>query len=253
MNSKWDLYDELIEGVPSGLHVTDCVIGGVWTYIKTEETCGVALTVKQNAGVSILDGSIIGKNLKDAAALVKSWNFIEASMGIAAINSWYNRIEHIREMGILPEEGEYRKNDVFTLFENEIKGRNVTVVGHFPHIEKTIAPICNLTILERDPSEGDMPDSACEYILDQQDFMIITGMTFTNKTLPRLLELKRPDTIVSMAGPSVPMCEGLLKYGITHLSGYCVADEQKVMQAVKLGQRAEIFRHGYMLDYAPKG
>ena len=33
----------------------------------------------------------------------------------------------------------------------------------------------------------DFLDSACEYILPEQDFVFITGMTLTNKTLPRLL------------------------------------------------------------------
>ena len=252
MKNKWDLYDELIDGIPGGLHVTDCAVGAVWTYVKTEETCGVALTVKQRAGHMLRGDSVIGMELKDAATLVKSWNFIEASKGMAAVNSWYNRLEHIKELGIFPGEGEYKKNDVFTLFEDKIRGKNVCVVGHFPHIEKTIAPICNLTILEREPSEGDMPDSACEYIMGEQDFIIITGMTFTNKTLPRLLELKRPDAVVSLAGPSVPMCEGMFKYGIDNLSGYCVADGEKVMEAVKQGQRGAIFEHGYMLDYTRK-
>ena len=250
MNSKWDIYDELIEGVPSNHTVRDCVIGGVWTYILSEEFCGVALTVKQKAGTVLHDGPITGMNLKDAAALIRSWKFTEASVGMAALNSWYNRTEHIRAMGILPDEGDNRKNDVFTLFGPQIRGSNVTVVGHFPHIEKTIAPICNLTILERAPSEGDLPDSACEYIMQEQDYVIITGMTFTNKTLPRLLELTREDAVVAIAGPSTPMYEGLSKYGIDHLSGYCVSNAEKVMEAVKLGQRKDIFDFGYMLDYA---
>lgn len=249
MNSKWEMYDEMISGIPEHLHVEECIVGGVWTCIKTEETCGLALTVKQKAGQNMLAGSPVGMSLREVAGLSKSWNFTEASIGMAAINSWYNRLDHIREMGILPGYGENRKNDVFTLFRPQIVGRNVTVVGHFPHIEKTLAPICNLTILEREPSEGDMPDSACEYILEDQDLIIITGMTFTNKTLPRLLELKKEDAVVSLAGPSVPMYEGLLKYGISHLSGYCIKDEHAVMEAVKLGQRKNIFDHGYMLDY----
>ena len=245
--SKWDIYDELIEGIPADLHVLDCAVGSVWTYVKTEDTCGVCLTVRQKAGKELLNGRITGMNLRDAAALSKSWNFIEASMGMAAINSWYNRVEHIREMGILPGEGERRTKDVFELFGPQIKGKKVTVVGHFPHIEKTLAPVCDLTILERDPSEGDLPDSACEYILGEQDLVIITGMTFTNKTLPRLLELCRPDSFVSVAGPSVPMCEGLLKRGITHLSGYCVSDAENVMEVIKLGKKRDIFDFGYKL------
>ena len=54
-------------------------------------------------------------------------------------------------------------------------------------IEELIAPLCRLSILERDPVLGDYPDSACEYILPEQDYVFITGMTLVNKTLPHLL------------------------------------------------------------------
>ena len=244
------MYDELIEGIPSDLHVLQSMVGPAVTFAKTEISCGVAMTINQRGGTELLNGPIVGMNLKDAAALAKSWNFVEASMGMAAINAWYNRIDHIREMGILPKEGEQRKNDVFEKLRPQLIGKNVAVVGHFPHLETKLEPFCHLTILERKAIPGDLPDSACEYIMEEQDFVIITGMTFTNKTLPRLLELTRADAVVSLTGPSVPMSEGLDKYGITHLSGYCVFDEEKVMEAASLDQHKPIFEYGFMLDYS---
>ena len=36
-----------------------------------------------------------------------------------------------------------------------------------------------------------MPDPACEYILSEQDVVIMTATTLINKTMPRLLALSR--------------------------------------------------------------
>ncbi len=250
MSSKWEMYDELIEGIPSGLHVLKSMVGPTCTYVKTEISCGIAMTVNQRSGIELLKGPLTGMDLKDAAALSKSWNFIEAGIGMAAINAWYNRTEHIREMGILPQEGEQRKNDVFLTLRPALLGKKVAVIGHFPHLDQKLTPYCTLTILERKEIPGDLPDSACEYILEEQDVVIITGMTFTNKTLPRLLELCSKDAIVSVTGPTVPMCEKLYPYGITHLSGYCVMNEEKVMEAARLDEHKQLFEYGYMLDHS---
>lgn len=248
MSEKWKIYDELIEGVPAGRTVLDCAVGPHWTYVKTEGSCGVAHTVDQRAGEAMLKGPVIGMDLKDAAALCRSWDFLEATIGMAAVNAWYNRPDHVRAMGAMPETGDRKGNDVFTVLGPQAEGRKVTVVGRFPHLEKTLAPVCELTVLERDPERGDLPDSACEYILQDQDCVIITGMTFTNKTLPRLLELARPDAIVALSGPSVPMSEALAEYGVTHLFGYCVSEEEEAMQTVRTGKHREIFSCGYMLN-----
>ena len=39
----WEIYDELIETVPSDLRVADCLIGLHWTLIRAEAV-GMALT-----------------------------------------------------------------------------------------------------------------------------------------------------------------------------------------------------------------
>ena len=32
----------------------------------------------------------------------------------------------------------------------------MAIIGHFPHIEELIAPLCRLSILERDPVPGEI-------------------------------------------------------------------------------------------------
>ena len=250
MNKKWGLYDRLIKDIPAELRVTDLTVGYQWTLVKTELGCGVAMTVRQRAGPSREDARVLGKSLRDAAALVKSWNFMEASVGMAAINAWYNLPERLDRLGVLPHgEEERTKANAFSILGEELWGKNVAVVGHFPNLEKQLAPICRMSVLEREPQQGDYPDSACEYILEEQDYVIITGMTFTNKTLPRLLELIRPGAGICLAGPSVPLEAGLADFGVTRLSGFCATDALRTEEAVKCGVKQGIFQYGHMVDY----
>ena len=110
----------------------------------------------------------------------------------------------------------------------------VTVVGHFPHVDR-IAEYANLTVLERNCSqELDTPDPACEYVLPDTDFAFITGVTIINKTAPRLLELARNATTV-LVGPSVIMSSVLFEQGADALAGSVVADPEKARFAIKNG------------------
>jgi uncharacterized protein (DUF4213/DUF364 family) len=253
--SKWKLYDKLISGIPENLTVEDYAVGCAWTMVKAGGTSGIALTVRQRAGKSEEFVPIIGLPLRKVAELVKSWNFIDASIGMAAINAYYNAPDRLRSMGLLLEGTEVqKKNDAFSIFGSAVEGKKVSVIGRFPNIEKQLKPICDLSILERDPQMGDYPDSACEYILEEQDFVFITGMTLTNKTLPRLLELIRPDAQVCMVGPSVPLSDVLFSYGVNHLSGFCAMEDQRVAEAFRRGAKQGIFKGGQMVTYsAPKG
>ena len=72
MTNNWKLYDELIEGIPSNIKVEDCIIGMHWTYLRTDDHVGIAMTMKGSSSTGLKNGSIIGKNLKDVAAGVKT-------------------------------------------------------------------------------------------------------------------------------------------------------------------------------------
>ncbi len=253
--SKWEMYDRLIADIPGDLVVEDFFVGHIWTAVKAGGSYGVALTVRQRAGKKHPAPPVAGRPLREAAQLVKSWDFVEASIGMAAINAYYNAPERLRSKGILipgedADAGSRTKENAFTIFGPEIAGRKVAVVGHFPNIEKTLAPVCDLSVLEREPRAGDYPDSACEYILQEQDYVFITGMTFTNKTLPRLLELIRPEAEVCMVGPSVPIADILFSYGVTCISGFSAEEGEPLREALRRGERRGLFRGGHMITYS---
>ena len=71
-------------------------------------------------------------------------------------------------------------------------------------------------------------------MLPQADFAFITGVTFINKTAPRLLALSR-DALTVMVGPSVVMSPQLFGYGVHELAGSVVADPERARFAVMNG------------------
>lgn len=249
MKTRWEMYDRLIENIPADIVVEDYGVGCAWTFVKTKKGMGVALSVRQRAGECDEESPVIGRPLKEVAKMVKSWNFIEASIGMAAINAWYNTVEQAEEKKLLDPDAQGNDNgDVFKVFGGEVRDKKVAVIGHFPYLEKKLAPICQLSILEREPQKGDYPDSACEYILEDQDYVFITGMTMTNKTLPRLLELCE-HAKVCVVGPSVPLSDILFDYGVDCISGFCATNVKKTGEALRRGVKQGIFKGGQMVNY----
>ena len=186
-------------------------------------------------------GQISGMRLRDLACWIKSWNFYEAAMGLAAINSALNAQEVLTSnCGELLDET--KTQDVFTCLHDELRGKRVAVIGHFHNLER-LSGICELSILERKPGQGDIPDPACEYILGEQDVVIMTATTLINKTMPRLLALSRNARIV-VAGPSTPLHPLMFEHGVDLLGGLIVDDEPSVWRAVAEGGQKALFNQG---------
>lgn len=239
----WELYDELIEEVPSGLIVEECLIGMHWTLIRTAAT-GMALTPFDRSHHSAIAGigrQIAGMSARKLAEYVKSWNPFEATLGLATINSVLNapvRIEALSRSAIASQPQE----SAFIHYIDKVRGKKVAVVGRFPDLD-AMSKACHLTVLERNPGEEDMPDTACEYVLREQDFVFITATSLINKTLPRLLELSR-SACIFLVGPSTPFSPALFKHGINTLAGTVVLSPKSVWQAVQEGATRTVFDYG---------
>lgn len=236
----WELYDELIAAVPEDLTVKDCIMGVSWTLVRSR-TIGTSMTIENGMGAVKNCGSLVGMRVKELAEYIKSWNSLEASVGLAAINSAFNTVERVEQMTEKPLADQSRES-AFLTFRNDLKGKKVAVIGHFPDLDE-LKEWCTLSILERNPQSGDLPDPACEYLLPEQDYVFITSTTLINKTLPRLLELSK-NAIVVMVGPSTPLHPALFHKGANILAGSVVEDEKiwTYVQQGGVGQR--IFKKG---------
>lgn len=241
-SSNWDLYDALIEAVPTGLTLADCVCGLHWMGVGADGGgVGVAMTPGDGVPSFPSAGTYAGKPLRDVAAYIKSWNFYEAALGLAAINAALNNPKVVEAAHGIPVASLPSAN-CFHYLREDFRGKKVSVVGHFRDLEP-LKDICSLTILERKPQQGDLPDPACEYVLADQDIVVITAVTLINKTLPRLLQLAKGAKVV-LTGPSTPLTPLLYDHGIAMLAGLIVQDEAHVLRVLQEGGQHQLFESG---------
>ena len=236
---SWALYDALIDGIPSGLKVERCAVGVGWTAVQAE-SLGLAMTLGNgdaHMGIACA-GDIVGRDLRDVAAWVKSWDYARASIGLAAINAAVNAPDTLFarfDLAKVPQDV-----NAFTLFAPAFEGKTVGMIGHFRDLE-LLKRAAKVHILERIPLPGDLPDPACEYVLSECDVVFITSVTLANKTLPRLLELSAQAQVV-LVGPGVPMHPLLFDFGVTALSGLFVSEAGRAFQVIEQGGGLPLLR-----------
>lgn len=240
LDGPWGLYNQLIEGIPDDVLVKDYCLGTHWSYLEAESGMGIAWTAAGGASRTH-KRDLRGMQLREVAALSKSWCFQEATLGVAALNAWYSQRDKLDPLGARYDEpvelpdGTRRKMDAFELHREQMQGKRVVVVGHFPHVDRILEYASELTVLERNVrDELDTPDPACEYVMPSADFAFLTGVTLINKTAPRLLELCKNAHAV-MVGPSVVMAPALFDRGVDVLAGSTVVDPEKCRFAVTNG------------------
>lgn len=248
----WEIYDDLINGIPEKLLVDELICGSGSSYIRSGNGAGIAGFRSYETRKPILTKNLIGAPLREVAACVKSWNFVEASIGVAAINAYYNNPEVARKNGVEFSDEmwvEDRVFDPFIMSQNEIKGKKVVVVGHFPHLENLFEPICDLSIIEWEPEEGDYPISSYEYLLPQCDYVYLTCACVMDKTLPRMLELSQNAKRVTMVGPATPLAPVLFDYGVEKLSGFMIKDNLRALRVVSGAEKVRIYTTGQKVSF----
>ncbi|MBS4874301.1 MAG: DUF4213 domain-containing protein, partial [Actinomyces sp.] len=88
MTSPWDLYDQLIDEIPADITVTQIHTDGKWRRVaSSEDGVGMAfgMNVQSRPRATEDPADLVGRPLRDVAALAKSWNFEDAGIGMAAV------------------------------------------------------------------------------------------------------------------------------------------------------------------------
>jgi uncharacterized protein (DUF4213/DUF364 family) len=237
---SWALYDELLAGIPEKAAVRRCLVGQSWTMVESEGI-GLAMTHTDDRSHWALRDPLAGRALIDLSAHVRSWNVCEACIGLAALNAHYNRRERVEAL-LGRELPGSRYEPVFAAMAQEVEGKKVAVIGRFPGLED-LAKLCRLSILERRPQPGDLPDFACEYVLPEQDYVFITGTTIINKTLPRLLQLCAGARVV-LVGPSVPLTPAWFDWGVDVIAGSVDTEPERLWTNVSEGGMRDIWQAG---------
>ncbi|MGC8816720.1 MAG: Rossmann-like domain-containing protein [Candidatus Hadarchaeum sp.] len=215
------LIDDLIASLPEKEHeVKEVRVGYLWIGVVTKN-CGLAKNyggpyTPAPAGFGNLEKLGCAKLLSYA----RSWNFLEAGIGIATLNS------------LIDVRGK-RKN-AFDIIREVGRNKRIVMVGHFPDAKDLRKTAKEVWVLERNPQPGDLPDTAAEYLIPKADVVAITGSAIINKSLERLLELSRGKFTVIL-GPSTPMSEVLFDYGADVLAGVRVKNPAGVMRKISQG------------------
>ena len=225
MKHFFELYDALIQGVGEGT-VAETRCGQCWTAVETVDAFGMAMTTPVDTAPRMLDREYAGMALGELARAAKSWNLAEAGFGMAAINAHYNTERRLAALGA------YEPFEKYCTDGLDLHGKHIGVVGHLNMPASIREQAASVRILERNPREGDYPDSACDWLLPQCDVVIITASTLVNKTLPHLLELSK-DAYTILAGPSCPMCPELLDFGIDRLAGLVITDREGMRNKIR--------------------
>ena len=216
-------YDALIDDLPEDVTVTVSDRGTRWTrVVNSANGIGSAWSMRVASRPALsADLPDEGRTIRDVAALVRSWNLAEASVGLAAINSWYSLAEVAARNGFVPTGAGLTWREVFDPYADSVEGKVVAIIGHFPFARGVLWKAADLQILERFPEPGDYPDTACEYLLPDADYVFISSSSFVNKTTPRLLDLAiGGGAHTVLVGPSTPMHPLLLDLGVDTVTGY---------------------------------
>jgi uncharacterized protein (DUF4213/DUF364 family) len=197
-----------------------------WTAVITKH-CGLSSTFREEGpshdrGVRDV-GNLTRKTALELAEYAKSESLLEASIGMATINS-------------LIDIDEYRciEKNAFEIILERGGGKNVGIVGHFPWIPKLRGKVNNLWVLEQRLKEGDLPAGEADRILPQCEVVGITGTSFINHTIEGLLALCKRAFVV-LIGPTSPISPILFDYGIDAICGSKVIDIEKVICSISEG------------------
>jgi len=237
MENPARIYELLLDYAGSDTQVTELNIGPVWTVCKAQQI-GLAMSPGIPTRTLSWPGTLAGRTLAELAGWITDWEPYKATVAMAAINCSLNRYELPSGITLLPAP-DSANLAVFDHFLPRLKGKKVVVVGRYPGIERYADQI-NLSIIERQPSPGDYPDPACEFLLPDADWVFLTASSITNKTFPRLAELAQHATTVLM-GPTVPWLPELHEFAIDYLAGVEVIDPVKLYQTAAEGGGVRIF------------
>ena len=197
-----------------------------WTAVITKH-CGLSSTFREEGpshhrGVRDV-GNLTRKTALELAEYARSESLLEASIGMATINSLIDI-----------EESKCVEKNAFEIILEKGQGKNVAIVGHFPWIPKLKGRTKNLWVLEQRLREGDLPAKEADRILPQCDVVGITGTSFINHTLEGLLGLCK-GAYVLLIGPTSPLSPILFHYGIDAICGSKIIDPDRLIRTISEG------------------
>ena len=230
MESKIKILEDIISNLSEDSAVRASIVREVhacvlWTAVVTKN-CGLASSFREehpHHGVVRDAGRLRGKPALELAQYAKSDNLLEASIGMATINSLID-----------VDDAKCIKENALDVLAEKGRDKNIAIVGHFPWIPQLREVASKLWVIEQRPRDEDLPEEATEEILPQADVVGLTGTSFINHTVEKLLNLCRGSFVV-IIGPTAPLSPVLFDYGVDVIAGTKVVDAQKAIHCLSEG------------------
>ena len=143
------IIDALIEKLPEDMPVRSVLVGARWIVVCSRR-CGMAATLESDhphGHAQVRDvGRLHKKNAHELAEYARSTDLLEASIGVAAINS------------LLPvDESLAVEINASEVLADRGRGKNVALIGHFPFIPQLREVADHLWVIEQNPTEEEYP------------------------------------------------------------------------------------------------
>jgi len=219
------ILDDLISSLSGDSVVREVHTCVFWTAALSKH-CGLASTFHEphpSHRPVRQAGRLTKLSALELAQYARSNNVLEASIGMAAINSLIDI-----------DEARCVRENALDVLAQKGKGKNIAIVGRFPWIPKLRMIASTLWVIEQSPRERELPVKAAEDVLPQADVVGLTGTSFVNHTIGRLLDLSK-NSFVVIVGPTTPLSPVLFDYGVDILAGVTVVEPDKTIRSISQG------------------
>jgi uncharacterized protein len=222
------ILSDIISTLDLNAEVRDIRQGMFHTGVLTKR-CGLAASLPKDALKQIPPmvrepGYLLEKSPSDLVRMAYSAGIIEAAIGMASINSLIN-----------VDEERCLELNAGDLIAEKAEDKNVVIVGHFPFLNRLKNIAKDLSVIEKNPTDGDLHERESATLLPKADVIGITGTALTNHTMDYLLSLCNPRAYVVILGDSTPLSPVLFDHGVDAVSGTLVIDSDMALRCISQG------------------
>jgi len=230
MKKTHSILKDILSSLDSDSRVSDIRTCVYWTAV-TSFRCGLASSMATSipayGGHQVESaGNLLPIGAIELASRSLSSRILEASIGIAAINS------------ILPiDESLCVDMNAEEVIRSQGEGKRIAVIGHFPFVKglKKVTKELRVFELPGRGRPGDITGNEIETLLPQAEVVAITSTTLINHSLGGILNLIASDAYKMMLGPSTPLSAIFFDYGFDAISGSIVIDRDRVLNCISQG------------------
>ncbi len=222
------LYKRLISSLPE-IKVSKVFVGAFDVAVTTVRY-GLASALREPCGSGRCrgiteSGKLEGMDVKQLAEYIYSDNILEASVGMAAINSAVP----------FPAENRFIEVNAVDVLRAHAKGKTLAVIGNFPFAATLKKDVERLMVFDTNSAPGILPQEDEAELLCEADVAAISATTLTNHSFADVMSYLKPEAYKLILGPSTPLTDILFEFGLDAVSGTSVSEPAVLLQYLKQG------------------